>query len=199
MSSRPSAGQWILVELYQTGYDKLLSNLFWFLADGVTFDPTFDYTGSADTLLAHAANALAPSMPATQSFLGGNVLFNDGTGSYGVDRYHVTPGTAASGSPMPEDVAVVVQKSTNFFGPTKRGRWYFSGVSSLFINGNYLNNGGVTLFTTISATLSNNVAIGSDVDVTPAVFSPKNSDLTAITNCSPVNLLGTSRRRRPRF
>lgn len=199
MHSRPTGGQWILVETFINGYDKLISNLFWYLADALEFDSSFDYHGSADTLLAHVANALAPSMPAGISFIGANVLFGKPEGTYGVNIYHVTPGTAASGSPMPEDVAVVVQKNTNFFGPTKRGRWYFSGVSSLFQNGNYLNNGGNTLFITIAATLSQNVTVGSDIDISPATFSPKDGTLTQITSALPVNLLGTSRRRRPRF
>jgi hypothetical protein len=199
MFSRPTAGQWVLAELYQSGYDKLLSNLFWFKADGITFDSTFDYKGSGDAVIAALTNDIKGTLATTQTILGGSVLFGMPAGSYGVDVYQSQVGTGPAGSALPEDVAVVVQKNTDLLGPTNRGRWFFSGAPQAFANGNYLGSGGHTAFLALANLLNQPIVLPGGGSIPPATFSPKIGTLQAISACSPVALLATSRRRRPRF
>lgn len=199
MPSRPTSGQWVRVELYVNGYDKLFSNVFWYLADGISFDPTFDFKGDADALIAHLANGLKPLLHTTMTILGGDVIFNDGTGSYGVEVYNQTAGSAPTGAAMPEDLALIVQKHTGFLGATHRGRWYISGVCNVFTVGNYINSGGHAAMIAAGVVFAAGVSSGGGGDYSPAHFSPKLGELFAISTCSPVDLVGTSRRRRPRF
>lgn len=199
MPSRPTLAQWCLVELYWTGYDKLLSNLFWFDNSLITYDPGFPYSSEAHSLVLALQTYMAPVMDASIISPGGYVEFHANGGTYGLPAYISKAGTAPSAVPMPEDVAVVVQKNGDSSGPTHRGRWFFSGVSNIFQSGSYLNNGGTTAFAALGVNLKTPIASVQSGDYNPATFSPKTGNLTVITACTVVHLLATARRRRPRF
>lgn len=199
MHSRPTSGQWVRAEQYIQGYDKLISNIFWFLADSVSWVPGYDFQADAALISSTLAAQVKPILAVSNTIIGTYVLFGQPGGSLGLDIYESIPGTGPSGSSFPEDVAVVVQKLTNSMGPSNRGRWFFSGCPQIFGTGNYLTSGGLTAMATMTTAFAAPITAGGGGDYYHANFSPKLGTLAQITSFSHAGLLATARRRRPRF
>lgn len=199
MPSRPTAGQWVRAEQFVSGYDKLISNIYWYLADSISWVPGYDFQADASLINSTITAAVKPVLADNLTIIGTYVVFGQPTGSLGIDIYESVAGTAPSGNAMPEDVAVVVQKLTNNMGPSHRGRWYISGIPQSFTNGNYLSSGGLTAFATMTTALEAPIAGGGGGDYNIGTFSPKLGALSQITGFGHSGLIATSRRRRPRF
>lgn len=123
--------------------------------------------------------------------------WNDGLSTIGLDSYQGLAGEV-TGTPMPEDVAAVVQKISGHPGPSGRGRWYFAGLPSSWADGSYLTAANIT---TINAQMTIIVAnkMGQGQTLEAAHFSPTTGQIYQIAAFETVALLGTRRRRRGPF
>lgn len=193
---RPT-GLWALLTIYQRLDQKEMSNEFWFSMSAAPAIATWNGVGAAGALYTPILTVLEAVSATPIKYVGCNLIVNDGTGSLGFDNY-TTAGGTISGTYLPEDVSVVVQKDTASFLPGEHGRWYFSGVPDSFATGSYLNSTGIAAWLAALPTLLNSVT-DQGVTYTPAHFSPKQSSLKPIVAVDAVGLLGTRRRRRFRF
>lgn len=196
--SRPT-GNWVRVVIYQNDDMKEASNDFWFAPD-VDYAPLpLDKIKAwAHDLVLAIATQLADTMSISWGIRGGDVVFSDGVRVLGVPSYQAHQGQV-NGAPMPEDVAVVVQKISGQAGRSGVGRWYFSGCASTNVNGSYLTTPGMTLYQTLADFLSDNITTTDSTVFKPMHFSRLTREFDLIEDSSPVALLGTRRRRRGPF
>lgn len=200
-SSRPGVGTvWVRMVVYYLLDMKEASDVFWFSVSSGSI-PT------ADLRHASAGDMYHTYMPTWSACVGTHVTFrgcyvewNDGVGTQGVDWYEDVTGTLIS-DPMPEDVAVVVQKITAVPQPYARGRWYFAGAGQVDVKGSYLNGGGITDWQNFAIVLKGTVTpiSAGGLILSPAHFSPHTQQLYPIVDTPVVALLGTRRRRRGPF
>lgn len=195
MPSRP-IGNWTRLEVFFNGaLSKEWSNIFWFIQSAMV--PTADIKGDTALLKDYWANQAASVQSSSVSSIGCVATINNGTGSYSAEDYGAVPGTLMN-DPIPEDNAVVVQRLSATAGPSGRGRIFVAGIDNSLVTGSYLNVAGTAAFTAIATALLMPVA-GATVMYAPATFSPNTGNLLPITSWETVDLIGTNRRRRPRF
>lgn len=195
MQSRPT-GIFTRVEVFfNTKLGKEWSNIFWFKADGAT--PASEYVPDAQAIYDQLQTTLVDLTTTEVTVEGCVVVFNDGTGSYGVEVYQAHPGTVTA-TLIPEDVSAVVQRLTVTSGPSGRGRIFFAGLPETFVTGSYLSDVGATAFGAASADLQVDFP-GASVTYSPFFFSPTTGYFARVQNFIPVALLATNRKRRPRF
>jgi hypothetical protein len=198
MASRPSPGtSWARFVLYQQGDIKEFSNDFWYSITAGSVTPPYDYFSAIGAFLAAIVPALVACQAGSIIVRGAYGEFNDGTGTIGVDNYSSSTGGGVD-APIPEDVALIVQKITSTLSRSARGRWYFTGIDSSQVNGSYLQLPIPTIFQTLATALKTAFTSGS-VTFSPAHFSPNTGLLYPITDTPIVALLGTKRRRRGPF
>lgn len=197
--SRPTAGLWARMELYISGYNKQFSNIWWFDATTVDFGSGFSLSGDANSLVLGYSGHIAAMLDQTMTIQGGTVEINGGTATVGVNVYHNTVGLVTTSLPLPEDVAVVVQRFNSSTSNEWRGRSYMSGVPQSFATGSYLATSGHTAVLGVFNALQTPIPASSSGDYAPANFSPKLGSIGVWTFNSPVSLLGTARRRRVKF
>lgn len=195
MPSRPG-GLWVRAEIFfQTIYGKEWSNIFW-------YKPTLIPTGAdlftdAHTILVTLANIYALITTAEVTIVGAQILFNDGTGTYGVEDYTPTLGTVA-GALVPEDISVVVQRNTSTAGASHRGRIFVAGIPASFVKGSYLSPLGQTDMGNFAAALVPDIS-GVTSTYKGYNFSPTGGHFEEVIAWQEVSLLATNRKRRPRF
>lgn len=195
MASRP-AGIWVRVELFfNTVNGKEWSIIFWLKP--AAFPTTGQQFDDAHDILVFLTNAFLPVTTADVTLVGTSTVFNDGTGSYGVEDYTSGVGSVA-GNLVPEDVSLVVQRLTAAPGPTKRGRIFIAGIPESFVKGSYLSPTGETAFDALASTLNGPITATSG-NYDQYHFSPTDSSFTIVTRWQAVRLLATNRKRRPRF
>lgn len=193
----PASYPWLKVTTYISGYVKEASNEFWFFGAGAALPTNYDPTMTATAAYAYLTPILTPLMSAQTSIIGCAIESNFSMGTFGSSTYQTTAGTVA-GISLPEDVAVVVRKESLTPGKSTTGRWRFTSIPETFSNGSYLSTTGTTAFNTqVPLLLSSFVDQG--VNWFPSIYSRKLSLLTEISSLSTDGLLGTNRRRRPRF
>lgn len=191
-------GIWALAQLYSLQDQREMSNDFWFHLSAAPDLNAWDGRLAAINLHLALTNALVPVTAVSVKFLGVDLLVSDGTGTVGYAGYQTVVG-GVSGSALPEDVSVIVQKDTASYLPGDRGRWYFSGVPEVFTTGSYLNNlVGEVAWSTAAPLLMQSIT-DQGIQYDPAHYSPSNNNLLNIKVCTAVALLGTRRRRRFRF
>lgn len=199
--SRPSAGvSWVRFVVYGILDMKEFSNDFWYsVTAGAVPEPASMQVVARDWYHNFITPAWTPALTTSVILRGCYAEFNDGAGTLGTDVYEEVNGSGIS-TYMPEDVAVVVQKISDFRHPTGRGRWYFCGLGQGDVNGSYLNASGLTDWRAFATQLKT-AYVNSDVGLTlsPAVFSPHTQQLHPIVDTPVVALLGTRRRRRGPF
>lgn len=193
---RPT-GLWALLTLYSRLDQKEMSNEFWFIPSQAPDLTTWSGNAAALAITTNVQTALYNQASIKQTYVGGNLLFNDGTGTLGFDSY-VTSTGQISGTYLPEDCSVLVQKDTESFRPGENGRWYFSGVPDTFATGSYLNGVGIPAWATALPQLMTSF-VDQAITYQPAHWSPSNNTLKPIISVQTVGLLATRRRRRFRF
>lgn len=194
--ARPT-GQWVRMEVYFAGQEKQWSNVFWYTVSGGSIASPYDLYAATNDLFTSMLSALQGIMLTTYTIRGCYCVFNDGVGSFGIDDYTGGSGLV-SGTKVPEDLAIVVQKISALYTSDGRGRWYFSGFPATFVNGSYLAIASNTPLATLITALLTPVVSGG-VTFNPAVFSNTLSALNNVISINPIALLGTQRKRRTRF
>lgn len=194
--SRP-AGTWLFAEMFFSGDGKEWSTEFWYDGAGATLPPTFSARSAALALY----TALSINIPAIMNIAyaaeGISLEANFGSGTFGGVAYLNNAGINTN-DPMPEDVCAVVQKQTATGGRSGSGRWRMSGICEDMCTGSYLNAGGIALMVTATAPFIVPF-VNAGVTWTPQLYSRKLNVLRPITGIDTIGLLGTVRRRRPRF
>jgi hypothetical protein len=184
-------------ELFFSGAQKNWSNIFWWTGAG-SFPSNFDQDALAGAVQAALGPPMAQALSANFNLIGTYCVVNNGAGSFGVKHYAVIPGVDSAADPLPEDVAVVVQRISDTPGKSGRGRLYISGWTGGSANGSYLNDQGQTYGMNITTVLKAPI-VNQGITWSPAVHSQKTNTLHAMVNALAVALLGTSRRRRATF
>lgn len=190
-------GIWGLLTIYSRQDQKEISNEFWYRLSAAPDLSTWGGVAACNALYTPIATALGLVTTTRTTFLGANLIVNNGAGSIGFDYYSSYAGTLTA-NPLPEDVCVLVQKDCGSFLPGSQGRWYFSGGSQGMATGSYLTPAGLTAWETLGTTLNTNV-VDQGITYEAAHFSPKQGALLLIQAPSVVALLATRRRRRYRF
>lgn len=196
MVSRPPT-PWCLCTMFGNQDTKEWSNEFWYIPAVASVPSGFDPA----TLAADFYNAMhtgyANYMNAAASIKGAKATVNFGMGTYGGSYYSIQPG-ALSNDYLPEDVSVVVQKQTETAGRSGTGRWRLTGIDESLSTGSYLNNTGTPVFQAwVAAAMA--PFVSQTVNYTPGHFSKTLGLLQAMQGADVEALLGTVRRRRPRF
>ena len=187
-------GPWGCVRVYGTQDQKEFSNEFWYSISAGTPGSTWDQHAAAGAFYTAIGTAMIATMNSSCTLLGCDFLYNDGTGTIGVDYYSkLTNSLAFAG--IPEDVAVVVQKITANTTKKGRGRWYFAGVGITELTDSYLNATGMTNYQALAVALKTAVT-DQGVTWSPAHYSPQLNTLIPLKDCPVVALLATRRRRR---
>ncbi|MGA6981759.1 MAG: hypothetical protein WBZ11_09430, partial [Candidatus Sulfotelmatobacter sp.] len=186
MASRPASGNWARAVQYIQGDQKEMSNVFWFAPTG-SFGSTWNMATFAGAVNTYLAAAVTPPVSNNFNFRGCYVEVKNGTLVTGID-YYLTAAGGTNSDPNPGDVAVVVQKHTTQPGPSMRGRWYFPGATDSNTDGSYLNNSGITAWSTLATALAQPF---TDQSITwkPQHFSPASATITPIQYCNVVALL----------
>lgn len=191
------AGVWARLEIYFSGAQKNWSNIFWYTGAG-SFPSNYNQATFAAAFLTQMQAPLCAPMDSTLLSLGCYCVVNNGSGSFGVKKYTNLQGQDGSTYPMPEDVAVVVQRISDTAGKSGRGRLYLSGWSQSQCTGSYLNGTGYTSGVAIQTAMKAPI-VDQGITWSPAVHSKTTNSLHAMVNALAVSLLGTSRRRRATF
>jgi hypothetical protein len=191
--SRPP-GIWALLRIFGAQDQKEFSNEFWYSISAGSPPSSWDRHAAAGVLYNAIASPLLATMSANCSLKGAEFYYNDGTGTLGVD-YYQTHNSSAILSGIPEDVAVVVQKLTTNTTKKGRGRWYFAGVATGFVQDSYLNSGGITSYQALAVQLKTAVT-DQTITYSPAHYSPGLNMLFPIADTPVIALLATRRRRR---
>jgi hypothetical protein len=194
MPSRPTTGPWGLLIIRGASDQKEWSNDFWFSISAGTPSGSWNQLNAAQAILAALTANFFDALQQNSKVLGATFYYNDGVGTIGVDYYATVDGLDV-GDPLPEDIAVVVQKITANTTREGRGRWYVTGIPASSLTGSYLNSSGIALYATV-ATDWKTAITDQGVTWSPAHFSPSTGLLYPITNTPVIALIGTRRRRR---
>lgn len=116
----------------------------------------------------------------------------------------VTPGSvsdetlSAVADTLPDEAALIVQKRTGQAGRTKRGRWFFSGLSEQCQNAGEIDIEWRQTFKDFANVLSNDVTVSTGFSTVMHArhLDNKNSVLEPITKCYAIRTLGTRKDRR---
>lgn len=190
-------GTWMFGELFFVGDVKEWSIEFWYDGAGASLPTGYSADLTAENTLGTFSAAVAAVTGTAIKLVGLRVETNFGAGTFGgADYYNVAGGV--SGDLMPEDVAVVVRKDTAIGGKSGTGRWRMSGIPESFCTGSYLNAVGQLAYTNIQGQFGATVT-DQGITWTPQLYSRKLNTLQPITLITTDLLLGTARRRRPRF
>jgi len=191
------AGTWMFVEVFFQGDVKEWSVGLWYDGAAAPLPPAYDANVTA-TAVDTALNApILPALWNGVNYLGINVEVNFGMGTFSGQHYQLRAGTA-TGAGMPEDVCAVVRKNTAIGGASGTGRARFSGVADSSVTGSYLNLTGAARYATIGGAIITNIVDGP-ITWTPNLYSKKTNTLIPLVSFNGDALLGTARRRRPRF
>lgn len=193
--SRPP-GIWAKTTMYFNSDQKEYSNDFWWSLSAATV--ITDMEADAAAIVASLVASYEPILSAEWTIRGGYTEFSDGATTIGVDTYRQDAGGVSS-PPMPEDVAVIVQKFSSIPGRQGRGRLFIAGIPQTFCDGSYLNAApGQSLTTAFITAIGANV-MGSSNTYTPAHFSRNAAVMQPVVFWDFAVLLGTRRRRRGPF
>lgn len=190
-------GTWVLTTLFGFLDQKEWSNDFWWTISAGTPPSNWDEHAAAGAFHSAIATPLLVLLGRQAGVIGTRMYYNDGTGTLGVDWYQKQFSVSSTGC-LPEDVAVVVQKTTNNHTKGGRGRWYFAGADETNQSASYLTPTGITAWQALATALKTAV-VDQGITYSPAHFSPKLSNIFPITNTPLVALLATRRRRRFQF
>lgn len=188
----------MFAEMFFKGDAKEWSIDFWFDGAGGPLPSNYNPNTEAEDFQAQYASVIEPLISANVQCVGSKIISNFGTGSFGGETWDTFNGSNTHDL-CPEDVCVVVRKGTSSPGPSTRGRWRFSGLTIDQMNASYLSTTGQTLYGTLATTLVSNYSSSQGTHWTPAVYSRKLNTLTTLVAVGADILLGTIRRRRPRF
>lgn len=194
--SRPT-GTWTRVQMFFNADMKQYSNEFYYTQTAAVTIPQME--AEANAIVTFLSNAMTAVMSSAWTCRGGYVEFSDGTTVVGWDSYQPAVGLIDE-DPLPEDVAVVVQRYTATPNRSGRGRLFIAGCPVTFDDGSYLST--VTGQAGINALITQfGLAITGPVSsYTPAFFSKKNGGpVVPIVAWDFSAQLATKRRRRGKF
>lgn len=195
--SRPLAGDWILYRCYGYQDQKEWSMDFWYSVFSGTPSTSWNAVTAATAFQTAINTPLLNVLSSNAGVIGGEMWYNFGTGVIGTPVYLDNVGTAGS-SPIPEDVAVVIQKITQSAGKQNRGRWYVPGIDGANIIGSYLSIAGIGNYQTLAIAFKASVS-DQGLVYAPAHFNRVDGILVPLHDDPVVALLGTRRKRRFRF
>lgn len=189
-------GPWIRHVLYFQGEQRVFSNDFWFLITG-TIPTDLDI----NTVAAAINNILAPAclnvMNSGVSFIGSKTYLNNGTYTQSATALASTPGMGSDG-PIPIEVAAIVALDADIATRAGQGRLFIGGLDASSVTGNRPStDGAANLLNLAEAYHGMNTIAG--VSTYPSIWSRKIGGLHGIVSYSVSSLLGTRRKRRPRF
>lgn len=196
MVSRPPP-PWMLATIFGNQDTKEWSNEFWYVPSVSVAPSNFDPA----TLAADFFNAMhvvyVSYMHESASLKGAKATVDFTAGTFGGSYYSTEYGTLVNDA-LPEDVAVVVQKQTAHAGRSGTGRWRLTGMDDSCSTGSYLSPTGTGLIQAwvVQAMLP---ITSQTVTYTPAHYSKKLGSIITLQGADVEALLGTVRRRRPRF
>jgi len=192
----PAGVNFSRLEMFFEGKGKVFSNILWHTTLA-TFPGTWDIAAAAVAFSTAYANPLISVLSAQIDYLGCNFLVHNAGVARSSDHYESTPGSIATGDPLPDDVAAVVSRLTTTAGKSGRGRVYISGLDPSYVTENRLSSGGMTNLTTVAtawkAAITDQTMLWS-----PANYSRKTSAFHAATNFVVDPVTGTRRDRRTR-
>lgn len=170
-------------------------NDFWFNITG-TFSGSWNAATACLALENHYKTGMLNCMNAEVSFLGTDMLVNNGGIVATSSTYTTGSGTLAH-SLVPIEVAAVVRTQSAAGGRTGRGRIFLSGLDSSSVDGGRLDPAALGPFTTLATAMQTSV---TDQGVTyhPGVYSRKDNLIYNFQYCTAEIPLGTQRNRRSR-
>jgi hypothetical protein len=193
----PAGVNFARVESFFKRNDKTFSNIFWFTTLSA-FPGSWDIAAFAAVANFNLGGSIVNYMDASVSSLGSNVLIHNAGLARSIDVYATSlGGVSGTGTPLPDEVAVVVSRLTTTPGKSGRGRLYFSGLNSGHVDENRLSSSGQTAWTAV-ATLLKSAIVDQTMTWSPANFSRTTSQFHAAVNFIAEPVLGTRRDRRPR-
>lgn len=193
---RPVA-TWVLATLFGQSDAKVWATEYWYASAGGSPPPSFDPGTLASDFFAIMSTPVAGSMYSGFALQGCSVEVNFGTGTFGA-KYYSTLAGSISGTPLPEDVCAVVRRNSAHGGRSYTGVNRYSALADSEAVGSYLSSSGMTAMQSIAtATLTH--LISQTITYIPQIYSRKLNLLTPVVGMEVIKLLGTVRRRRPRF
>jgi hypothetical protein len=184
-------------ECFFKANDKTWSNIFWHTTL-TAFPGGWDISAAAAAFSFHLGGDYINACDQTVTYLGCDFLVHNAGLARSVSTYVTsTGGVSGTGTPLPEEVAVVVARLTTTPGKSGRGRLYFSGLNSGHVTENRLSTSGVSAWTAAAANLKTAIT-DQGMLWSPANYSRKTSAFHAAVDFIVEPVLGSRRDRRPR-
>jgi hypothetical protein len=193
---RPAA-TWLFAQLFGSADGKEWSTDYWYHSAGGAPPANFDPKQLANDFFVALNGAVSGVMYNAFQLQGAQIEVNFGSGTYGAKYYQPVAGGLSTG-PMPEEVSVVVRKFSTTGGRSYTGQNRYTMIDQSLCTGSYLNATGLTTFGAVTANTLATFA-SQTITYTPQIYSKKLNVLTPIIGLQTIALLGTVRRRRPRF
>lgn len=198
----PQTGNFAYGSIFYSQAGKLLSNTLYFELSGPP-PSGFNPDTAAGAFFGQYKTELANCMSNAAELFGARLCVHGGAVAFA--GVHVE-GVAGTGStpPLPDEVAVVVRRTSGVPGRQGRGRLYVRCVPQGFVTASRVNSTGAGVFATLITKLLTTF-VDQTLTYTPAHFVRKPvppavlGSFTPITGMAMDGNVGTSRRSRPRF
>lgn len=191
---RPATTPWAYVKFVFSGMEKNFTSIVWFTGSG-TPATGYDYATAVGALRSPFVSLFLACMGEEISNIGAYGVIKLSTRSYGAKVYQISASASASAA-LPEDVAGLVSLIAVSGSNVNEGRLFIGGFESGQTRGSYITDN--TAQTALCTQLKTSI-VDQGITWKPAVYSPKDNSLYAITSANPISLLATQRRRKTNF